>query len=144
MSFFKIITQKINGTEIKSEISTDSAADILTKFITVNKKETWLDAEFNLDAINITYSDENPEAILSAQSSEPIVDFETLKSRFDKIFNDLQKRGIIDDSVLDLWGVDETNPHASIYGWRPAPLADALNFIETIIEERESNGSVSF
>lgn len=144
MSFFKIITQKINGTEIKSEISTDSAADILTKFITVNKKETWLDAEFNLDAINITYSDENPEAILSAQSSEPIVDFETLKSRFDKIFTDLKKRGIIDDSALDLWGVDETNPHASIYGWRPAPLAIALDFIATIIEEKESNGSVTF
>jgi len=144
MSFFKIITQKINGTEIKSEISTDSAADILTKFITVKKKETWIDAKFNLDAINITYSNENPEAILSANSSEPIVDFETLKSRFDKIFNDLQTRGIIDDSVLDLWGVDETNPHASIYGWDPGALAIALDFIATIIEEKESNGSVTF
>lgn len=144
MSFFKTITQTIDGVEIRSDVSTDAAADILTTFITVNKKETWIDDEFNLDAINITYSDKNPEAILSANSSEPIVDFETLKSRFDKIFTDLQKRGIIDDSVRDLWGVDETNPNASIYGWRPAPLADALTFIETIIEEKEINGSVTF
>ena len=142
MSFYKTITYTApNGFEFDSSIGASSTADILANILTVNKVSSWISKDFNLDALSITYTDD--KTILSKDSAEPIVNFDTLTNRFNAIINDLKKRNIIKNTHLDLWGFSDENPDSYIYGWDPDSLAVVLGFVETIIRIKNETGSVT-
>lgn len=142
MSIYKEISYKVDGINFSDYIGASSTGDILATFLTKNKIQSWITDDFNLDSLNITYN-ENTEPIVS-NNSEPIVDFNTLVKRFDTTIDNLKKKGLIQNDILDLYDFDDKNPNSNIYGWDILSLASTLNFIKTIINVKNNDGVVSF
>lgn len=142
MSFYKTITYTTStGFDLEYSIGASSTADILANILTVNKVSSWISDNFNLDALSITYTDN--KTILSEDSDEPIVDFPTLKNRFNAIIDDLKKRGIIKNTYMDLWDFIDENPNSRIYGWEPDSLVVVLDFLNTTFNIKDETGSVT-
>lgn len=142
MSFYKTITYTTStGFDLEYSIGASSTADILANILTVNKVSSWISDNFNLDALSITYTDD--KTILSEDSAEPIVDFTTLKNRFNAIIDDLKKRGIIKNTYMDLWDFIDENPNSHIYGWEPDSLVVVLDFLNAAFNIKDETGSVT-
>lgn len=142
MSFYKTITYTTSiGFDVEYSIGASSTADILATILTVNKVSSWISDNFNLDDLSITYTDD--KTILSKDSDEPIVDFTTLKNRFNAIIDDLKKRGIIKNTYMDLWDFIDKNPNAYIYNWDPESLVVVLDFLNAAINIKDETGSVT-